>query len=68
LATHATLYEEYPPGVAAFGALKDDSKHVVYVHPILGSIGAKHRAGLFIVCCGHDTNVAGLDKDVALKL
>jgi len=40
---------------------------VVHAHPI-NALSEKHRAGLFILCCVHDTKVARLDGNVALKL
>ena len=49
-------------------AVQDVSIHVVQSTPHLGFIEKKNCADLFIVCYFPDTNVAGLDNYVALKL
>ena len=48
-------------------AIQDIGKHVIHAHPSCALSGI-NRAGLFIVCCVHDTYVAWLGDDVEFKL
>ena len=66
-ATHATLHDVHPLAVAASMAVQGVGKHIVHASPICVLSGI-YRAGMFITVCVHDTEVAGLDNDVALKL
>jgi len=68
LATHSTLHTVHPRAVAASGVVQDVSIHVVQSAPHSGFIRKKNCTDLFIVFCFPDTNVAGLDNYVALKL
>ena len=58
----------HPRAVAASGAVQDVSIYVVQSTPHLGFIGKKNCADLLTVFCLPDTNVAGLNNYVALKL
>jgi len=55
----ATLHKVHPRAVALSGAVQDVSIHVAQ---------SAYHSDLFIVCCFPDTNVAGLDNYVALKV
>ena len=68
LATQTTLHKVHPRAVAASGAVQDVSIHVAQSASHLGFIGKKKCADLFIAGCFPDTNVAGLDTNVALIL